>query len=94
MKNNMFRKNETITFRIHTKLKQYLQQQAKQQHISLSNYIEGLLQTDLDLEHPCQKSQRFVCLIEIYNAIERGEISHALELLEKEIDKNETAKES
>lgn len=92
MKNNMFKKNETITFRIHTQLKQHLQQQAKQQHLSLSNYIEGLLQTDL--EHPCQKSQRFVCLIEIYNAIERGEISHALELLEKEIDKNETAEES
>lgn len=92
MKNNMFRKNETITFRTHAELKQNLQQQAKQQHLSLSNYIEGLLQTDL--EHPCQKSQRLICLIEIYNAIEREDISHALELLEKEIDKNEISEKS
>lgn len=92
MKNNIVTKKEIINFRTHTELKQHLQQQAKQQNLSLSNYIEGLLQTDL--EHPCQKSQRFVCLIEIYNAIERGEISHALELLEKEIAKNETTKKS
>lgn len=80
-------KNDTISFRISKELKQKLQQQSKQQNISLSNHIVGLLQTEQ--QNPCQKSQHRIRLIEIYNAIRKGNPMYALDLLEKEIDKNE-----
>lgn len=80
-------RNDTISFRISKELKQKLQQQSKQQNISLSNHIVGLLQTER--ENPCQKSQHRICLIEIYNAIQKGNTIYALNLLEKELDKNE-----
>ena len=88
MKNDILGKNDTISFRTNTKLKQSLQRQAKQQNISLSNYIEGLLR--MNFEHPCQKSQYRIYLIEIYNAIQQGNTVYALKLLEKELNKNGT----
>lgn len=84
-------KNDTISIRIHTERKQTLQKQAEQKGMSLSSYIIGLLETDSEL--PCEKSQRKIQLIEIYNAIKHGNTCYALKLLERQLNENGPEKE-
>lgn len=84
-------KDTTMSLRVPMELKQTLQEQAKQQNISFSNYVLGLLQSNFN-NHPCQASQHRICLIETYNAIEQGNTHHALKLLRKELEKNESKK--